>query len=152
MLALLLYAGTNTYALDVRSVVEVVHAVDLRELPHAPPLVRGVLNLRRQPVPVLDLSKLSGGLRCDGSRSTRIVLVHYPSREKPEHILGLMAERVTETRNVEQRDLRATGFMVRGAKYLGRVLPDGARMIQWLNLEHILPDDIKTSLFQEAAQ
>jgi chemotaxis-related protein WspB len=151
MLALLLYAGSNTYAFDVRSVVEVVHAVELRELPHAPPIVRGVLNLRRQPVPVLDLSKLTGGMRCDAARSTRIVLVHYPSREKPDHILGLMAERVTETRNVEQRDLRATGIMVRGAKYLDRVIPDSTRMIQWLNIEHLLPDEIKTSLFQEAA-
>lgn len=152
MLALILHAGPNIYALDVRAVVEVVHAGNLRELPHAPAVVRGMLNLRNNPVPVLDLSKLTGGRRCDASRSTRIVLLHYPSPQKPEHILGLMAECVTEIRTIEPRETKRTDFLVRGAKYMGRVQPDGGRMIQWLHIEHILPDDIKNSLFQEVAQ
>lgn len=151
MLALLLYAGSNAYALNTRGVIEVVHATDLRSLPAAPPVVRGVLNLHRQPVPVLDLCKLTGGQLCDDSRSTRIVLMHYPSPDKPDHILGLMAERITETRNIEEREMRSTGILVKNAKYLGRVLPDGAQMIQWLNIEHLIPADLKESLFKEAA-
>lgn len=151
MLALLLYAGSNAYALDTRGVIEVVHATDLRPLPSAPPVVRGVLNLHRQPVPVLDLCKLTGSPPCDNVRCTRIVLMHYPSPEKPENILGLLAERITETRTIEERELRSTGILVRNAKYLGRVLPDGGQMIQWLNIEHLLPADLKDVLFKEAA-
>ena len=151
MLALLLYAGSNCYALDTRGVIEVVHASNLRPLPEAPPAVRGVLNLRRQPVPVLDLCSLTGGRSCDDSRSTRIVLMHYPSPEKPEHVLGFLAERHPKTRNIEERELRSTGILVRNAKYLGRVLPDGGQMIQWLNIEFLIPAELKDSLFKEAA-
>jgi chemotaxis-related protein WspB len=152
MLALILYAGSNAYALDTRSVIEVVHAAELRPLPQAPVYIRGVLNLHREPVPVVDLCNLTGGTHSDDSLSTRIVLLHYPSHEKREHVLGLMAERMTETRNVEERELRSTGIMVRNAKYLGRVLPEGGRMIQWLNVDQLLPADLKDVLFKEPVQ
>lgn len=150
MLALLLHAGNEIYALDARDVAEVVPFVSVRSVPQAPPHVRGILNLRGKPVPVLDLCRLVSERFCDNAHASRVVLLHYPSREKPEHLLGLVGERITETRRVEERDLKSTGIMVRNAKYLGRVLADGPRMIQWLNISQLLPADLKQMLFAEA--
>lgn len=151
MLALLINAGSEVYAVDARDVVEVVPFATLRSVPQAPPHIRGILNLRREPVPVIDLCRLVSERFCDDAHGSRIALLHYPSREKPEHILGLLAERVTETRRIEERDLKSTGIMIRNAKYLGRVIADGPRMIQWLHIAQLVPDELKQLLFTEAA-
>jgi len=54
--ALLLFElATQRFALAAADVVEVVRAVALRGLPNAPPVVEGVINLRGEAVPVLDI-------------------------------------------------------------------------------------------------
>jgi purine-binding chemotaxis protein CheW len=52
---LLFELATQRFALAVADVVEVVQAVAVRSLPNAPPVVEGVINLRGEVLPVLDI-------------------------------------------------------------------------------------------------
>jgi purine-binding chemotaxis protein CheW len=52
---LLFELATQRFALPVVDVVEVVRAVAIRLLPNAPPVVEGIINLRGEVVPVLDI-------------------------------------------------------------------------------------------------
>ena len=64
----------------------------------------GLFNYRGAPVPVIDLSQLTLGRPAARRLSTRIVLVHYPDESGGTHLLGLIAERATQTVRHEPSD------------------------------------------------
>lgn len=156
MLLLHFQAGNDRYGLDVSRVVAVIPQVILRPLPHADAAVAGIFNYHETMVPVIDLTVLLAG---DASRplfSTRIILVDYPVRpdqlEKTggkggQHILGLLAQQVTETIFCAEAELQPAGIAVEGAPYLGGFLMHPEGMIQRVLLERLLPPLLHDSLF-----
>jgi len=149
MLMLLLTVGDERYAVEVKRIIEVVPMAELRRLPRAPECVAGLFHYRGGVVPVVDLCRLTVGKPCARRLSTRIVLMDYPGRDGASHALGLLAERVTETVVVNPDDLNDAGLSVRDAPYLGRVGAAGGQMIQTLELDRLLPEDLRDSLFAE---
>ena len=59
MLFLLFQLGSDRYAIDALRVVEVLPCVQVKQIPHAPAGIAGVINYRGAPVPVLDLCLLT---------------------------------------------------------------------------------------------
>ncbi len=59
-LALLIPVGSDTYAVSLETVREVVVDPRVTELPTSPPVVRGVFNVRGDIVPLLDTGLLLG--------------------------------------------------------------------------------------------
>ena len=69
--------GAQTYCVPVGAVREIRGVTPATPLPDAPPFVRGVINLRGQVMPVIDLSaRLGKGLAQDGPRQVIIVVEH----------------------------------------------------------------------------
>lgn len=151
MLLLLLNVGAERYALPAGEVVEVVPLAELRKLPHAPEYVAGLLHYRGAIAPVIDVSALAVGTPCRERLSTRIVVVDYPAPDGRKRPLGLMAERVTETRQVPDEDLASPGIEVAEAPYLGAVATVENEMIQLLRLDRLLPEDLRRRLFTDEA-
>ena len=108
MLLLLFTLGQHRYALAARQVIEVVPLAELKEIPRAPDYVAGVLNYRGTPVPVLDLTRMNQNYPSRVCMSTRIILVNYNASGATPNILGLMAERVTETTKREREEFAST--------------------------------------------
>jgi chemotaxis-related protein WspB len=117
MLALVVHAGPERYAFDVRGVREVVPTVALRPIAHAPREVAGLMVWRGRVVPVIDLVQLVAGRPCAPRMSSRVVVVDYPDRggRRP---LGILGEQVTEVERFSA-DRTAPGLTVVGAPYLG---------------------------------
>lgn len=152
MLLVLFSIGNDRYALDSTQIVEIIPLVSLKKIPHAPEPVAGLLHYRGQLVPVIDLSQLIQGRPCRHQLNTRILLVHYPDRTETSHILGLLAERVTETIQKNKKDFLPSGVTVTEAPYLGRISPDEQGMIQCVLVEHLLPDSLRACLFAPARE
>jgi chemotaxis-related protein WspB len=151
MLCLLLQLGTERYALDARRIVEVVPMVNLRPLPHAVDYVAGLFDYRGVLVPVIDLCRLTSARNCGAFLTTRIVLVDYPDDQGEPHILGLLAEQVTETVKLKETEFQNAGVDVPDAPYLGDVIKIGDNLVQRLEIEQLLPDELRTLLFTECA-
>lgn len=152
MLFLLFEIGSTRYCIEASQVVEVTPLLSLRTLPFAPPYVPGLMNYRGGIVPVIDLSVLLGQ---DPSRpffSTRIILVHFRGADKGAHILGLMAEKATETISRQEEDFKTTGITIGEARFLGKVVSDERGMIQWLETEQMLPESVQRVLFADAQE
>lgn len=149
MLYLLLRLGSERYALDARRIVEVVPMVALRPLPHALPYVAGLFDYRGVLVPVIDLCRLTGPRSCSAFLTTRTVLVDYPDAEGRSHILGLLAERVTETVKLKGSDFQDSGIALDEAPYLGPLIKVGDDLVQRLEIEALLPEDLRAQLFRE---
>lgn len=148
MLFILFQLGRDHYALDATQVAEVLPLVQLKELPGAPPGVAGLFTYRGVPVPVLDLSALALGRPAHARLSTRLLLVHYPDPAGVRRLLGLIAEKATETLRRDPADFTASGVANDGAPYLGPVVPDARGMIQWIEVEKLLPPSVRELLFQ----
>lgn len=148
MLLLVFHLGDERYALEGSRVVEVIPAVALRRLPHAPDSVAGLFNYRGAVVPVIELRQLIQGRPCRACLSTRVILVTcVSSKDGTAHTLGLMAERVTETLQKSKADLVPSGVAVKEAPYLGEMVLDGEGMIQCVHLDHLLPEPLRDALF-----
>ncbi|MBI5460600.1 MAG: purine-binding chemotaxis protein CheW [Gammaproteobacteria bacterium] len=151
MLYLLLRMGTERYALEARRIVEVVPLVTLKPLPHTPACVAGLFDYRGTWVPVIDLCQLTHGQDCAAHLTTRIVLVKYPAGAAHTHILGLLAEQVTETVKFKDADFQCAGLQVPEAPYLGQLVKADHITAQHLEIEHLLPDAVRQNLFPECA-
>jgi chemotaxis-related protein WspB len=149
MLQILFYIGDERYALDSRDVAEIVPLVHFKEIPRAPDYVLGVFLYRGVVTPALDLCRLAGKPRCRNLMSTRIILVHYPVREGQTRLLGLVAERVTDTAYRTEGQVASPGVAAKDAPWLGGVASDSRGLIQAVRVGQLLTDDVRAILFPE---
>ncbi len=147
MLFLLFHLGNDRYALDVGQVAEVLPLVRLKRIAQAPPAVAGVCDFHGKPVPVVDLNQMALGLPARSRLSTRIVLVHFQVGPGERRLLGLMAERVTQTIRRQSADFVATGVDVDAARYLGPVTRDAGGLIQRIEVDQLLTPAVRDLLF-----
>jgi chemotaxis-related protein WspB len=147
MLFLLFELGQDRYALDTSQIAEVLPLVGITPIPQAPSGVAGLFNYRGVPVPVIDLSQLTIGRPAQRRLNTRIVLVHYPDGSGGTRLLGLIAEKVTETVRRDKADFVASGVTNDQAPYLGPVAADARGLMQWIDVDRLLPASVRAVLF-----
>jgi chemotaxis-related protein WspB len=147
MLLLQFQAGTDRYGLDIGQIIEVSSLVSLRAIPHAPPEVAGTFNYRGTLTPVVDLTALLTSVPSRLRMSTRIILVNYVGEDGRSHILGLLAEAVTEMVQCKKEDLQQPVVSVSGSAYLGDMIYDEQGSLQVLDMERLLTRDLLFTLF-----
>jgi chemotaxis-related protein WspB len=149
VLLLVFQLGEHRYALDSGQIVEVLPQVEYRPIPQAPNGVAGVFNFHGAPVPLIDLAALALGMPSRVRMSTRIVLVNYLEPTGETHLLGLLAEKTTETIRRAESDFADSGVAVDSATYLGPVTTDAAGMIQRVEVNRLLPAAVRDVLFRQ---
>ncbi len=147
MLFLVFQLGQERYAFDTATVAEVLPLLAVTEIPHAPVGVAGLCNYHGAPVPVIDLSVLTMGRPAARRMNTRIVVVRYPDRSGTPRLLGLIAERVTETIQRDAADFVASGIGNQRTPYLGPVASDTRGFVQWVDAGALLPASVRDELF-----
>lgn len=147
MLFLKFRIGSESYALDAARIAEVLPLIEITRVPQAPAGVAGLINYRGRSVPVVDLSELMLGVPARPYISTRLILVHYGG-----HLLGLIAEQATETMRCEPGSFADSGLANDAAPYLGPVTQDGGRLIQWIEVQKLLPPAVSSALFRRAGE
>ena len=153
MLFLLFELDGDRYALDAADIVEVQALTAAKTIPGAPAWVAGLMERHGEPVPVIDLAQLALGRPSQEWRSTRLVFVRYretrDGRDAPERVIGLIVERATQTRRIERERFVESGIATPHARWLGPVVSDEFGMIQWIDVQQMLDDDVKTLLFPQ---
>jgi purine-binding chemotaxis protein CheW len=98
------FVRAEEYAVGLRRVREVIPLDAITRIPHMPPALRGVTNLRGQVVPVLDLSIKFHGVETKDDARTCIVLVECVIEGAPT-VLGLLTEAVGQVLAVTDADI-----------------------------------------------
>jgi chemotaxis-related protein WspB len=98
---------------------------------------------------VIDLTFLLSGCPSRRVLNTRIILVDYPDKRGTQHILGILAERIGISDRQEKRAFVDTGVRVPDAPYLGNISIDDQEMTQVVDIDKLLPDSLRESLFTE---
>ena len=135
MLVLLFYLGDDMYAMGCEKIREIVPLVNLKDMPGSPDYLAGIFNYRGAVVPVIDLRMLIQGHRCQMRLSTRIILVDWLEGDASSpSVIGLMAERVTETVKKPEHAFVSSGLKVENAPFLGGFIMEQDEMIQFIDL------------------
>jgi chemotaxis-related protein WspB len=131
-LLLLLAVAEQLYAIDTQAVVEVIPQVILRPVSGAPAHQSGVFNFRGRVVPVVDVTQLIAGRACAGHLSSRIIMVRHQSAVGETALLGLLAERVTDTLLKSLASFQPAEGAAAQRPFLGGVALDERGLIQLL--------------------
>jgi purine-binding chemotaxis protein CheW len=131
--------GGETFAMDIRSVKEVIQYTDLTEVPLMPAFIRGVINLRGAVVPVIDLSIRFDRPLTEVTRRTCIVILEIIQDEEVS-VLGIMVDNVSEVLDIGERDIEPApsfGSHLR-SEFIAGVGKVNGRFVILLNVNRVL--------------
>lgn len=127
------------YGMNIESVREVIEYPTVTEVPLMPPFVKGVVNLRGDVVPIIDLSVRFGKPHTDIARRTCIVIVEI-RHEEEEQIIGMIVEAVSEVVDIPETDIEpppAFGARIR-SEFIEGVAKVGGAFAVLLAASHVL--------------
>jgi len=94
--------GEEDYGIEILTVREIVGLLPVTPVPQAPHSVRGVVNLRGQVIPVVDLRLRFGMEATEDTEETCIIVVQFHSVQ-----LGVVVDRVSEVLDIATTDIVA---------------------------------------------
>lgn len=127
--------GREEYGISILQVQEIKRMTDITRVPHTPPYIKGVINLRGSVLPVLDLRKRLNLPSLEDSDDNRIIIV------KVEDItVGMIVDSVSEVTALEQENIELPSAVVGGVatNYLSGVGKQDDRLLILLNLDEII--------------
>lgn len=92
---LTLTLGSESFAIVIDVVREILDFTDITRIPQAPPFMRGVVNVRGAAVPVVDLAQKLGLGEVQRTINTRIVIMEV-TRDGVPTVMGALADSVRE--------------------------------------------------------
>lgn len=134
MLMLLFYAGKNRYAIDCEFVIEVIPKVSLKEIPHTPKNVLGLLNYGGTPLPVVDLVEIIENRPVGSSMHSRIIILHTLNPTDEIQSFALAVERATETAEMQRDRFIQMGLQVADLPFLDGIYSEGQETIQFIDI------------------
>ncbi|MFH1743168.1 MAG: chemotaxis protein CheW [bacterium] len=137
------------YGIPILRVQEIIRYESLTRVPKSAEFVEGVLNLRGQVVPVIDLRRRFDLPTTERDSSSRIVVI-----EVDEQVIGLIVDSVSEVRTIEAGQIDPPpplGSQIHTEFISGMGKLDG-RLIILLNLDWAFTSDEKENLQETVLQ
>lgn len=128
--------GGQDYSVDIMSVREIRGSAKATSLPHAPPFVKGVINLRGTVLPILDLSARLGLEMGQDAERNVIIVVDLGGRTA-----GLMVDAVSDILAIPVEDMQAPPDLAadESRTFVSSLTIVDGRMIRILDLEAVMP-------------
>jgi purine-binding chemotaxis protein CheW len=99
------------YAIDILNVIEIIGLQRITPVPDVAQYVRGVINLRGQVIPVLDVRARFGIRQVEYHDRTCIIVVDFRGSK-----VGLVADGVNDVSSVPEADIEPPAHISRDAK------------------------------------
>jgi purine-binding chemotaxis protein CheW len=137
--------GSEEYGVDISQVQEIIRMVEITHVPRAPKFMEGVINLRGQLIPIIDLRTRFGMQRIDATKSSRIIVTDIGNKR-----VGIVVDSVSEVLNIPIENVEDAPEMVAGVgtEYIQGVGKMGERLIIMLDLTMVISGEEKSQLEQ----
>ncbi|HEX7126559.1 MAG TPA: chemotaxis protein CheW [Thermodesulfobacteriota bacterium] len=140
--------GASRYAVEVSKVREILARFEVAPLPKTPAYIEGIISLRGEIIPVVDLRvrfELPAKVR---DEETRIIVVELPDCQ-----VGIKVDRVFEVLKLDEAAIEPPPPLVAGLKadYLEGVCEVQGRLVTILRLDAILSTTERIQLAEEVA-
>lgn len=123
------------YGVDILAVHEILRFPEITRLPNTPNFIIGVINLRGNVIPVVDVRRRFGFPRAKVTDLTRIIVI-----ETNDKLVGLMVDNVHQVVRITQNNVDPPSDLIEGVseKYIWGIGRLKDRLIVILNLANIL--------------
>jgi purine-binding chemotaxis protein CheW len=127
--------GAEEYAVPIAQVREVVRVGEITRVPHAPPHIRGVMNLRGRILPVVEIRTRLGLGPAELGPGSRVVVADVRDR-----MVGLLVDAVAQVSRLSERAVMPPPEEIRagGADAITGMARRGERLLLLLELDRIL--------------
>jgi len=117
--------------------------VTITHVPRAPQFMEGVINLRGQLIPIIDLRTRFGMERSERTKNTRIVVTEIGSKR-----IGMVVDSVSEVLRIPVEQIEDAPDLVAGVdtEYIRGVGKMGDRLIIMLDLSRVISGSEKIEL------
>lgn len=95
------FLGTEEYGLPILAVREIIGMVEITPIPQTPTFVRGVVNLRGNVIPIIDLRRKFSMESGEESRENCIIVVRAHGADT-----GVVVDRMSEVAHVENSEIQ----------------------------------------------
>lgn len=127
--------GEEEYGVDILQVQEIKRLTEITRVPNAPDFVEGVINLRGNVIPVIDLHKRFQLGTTEITDESRIVIVNVR-----DITVGITVDAVSEVLTLEEDAFAAPPSLVAGidASFIEAIGKLDDRLLILLNMDRIL--------------
>ena len=139
--------GNETFGVRIGSVREIVRVPEITAVPSAPDTVEGVINLRGQIIPVMDLRKRFGHVDIQPEKKNRILEVELENK-----LVGLIVNAASEVLKIPPSEIEPPGsvFAEGESSYVTGVGKLKGRLIILLDVSKLLQQQ-EVKRLEEAA-
>ncbi|GGY62142.1 chemotaxis protein CheW [Cellvibrio zantedeschiae] len=131
--------GNEHYGLELSQTREIIEYSGITEVPLMPSFLRGVINLRGEVVPVIDLAVRLGRKSIEVQRRTCIIVVELTNNDQ-HHVLGLLADAVSEVIEMDDENIEdapSFGANIR-AEFIQGIAKQGEEFVVLLDANNAL--------------
>lgn len=130
--------GAEEYGVDISQIREIIRIVDITRVPRTPDFMEGVINLRGQLIPIVDLRCRFGMPRAERTKDTRIIVAEIGSKR-----VGMIVDSANEVLNIPIEAIEEAPEIIAGvgAEYLQGVGKVADRLVILLDLTMVVTDN-----------
>lgn len=132
-----------SYAVPLPIVVRVIHAIEIRHLPKAPPIITGIINVNGQIIPVADIRKRFGLVAREIDLDDRLIITDMGKMQ-----VALLADTVAGIRDLTPGQMAVTKKTLPFAELIRGIVKIDDELILIYDLEQFLSLDEEQVLEQ----
>jgi len=127
--------GNEEYGVDIMQVKEIIRTTTITKIPQVPSFVEGIISLRGEILPIIDMRKKFGLPETERTRQTRILVINLDNMT-----IGGIVDEVTEVLRIPNDAITPPPPVIKGVntEYLQGVGQINGRIIILLDMSKIL--------------
>jgi len=129
--------GSESFGVDILSVQEIIRSTEVTPVPNSPTFVEGVINLRGDIIPVIDLRKRLSLYDSENTVTRNWILILSIGNR----VVGFIVDKVTEVLKVPEESIDPPpGIVIAGLEnqYIQGVCEIGKKLLIILDFESVL--------------
>ncbi len=137
--------GEEYYGVDIMKVKEVTEVIEMTPVSNAPDFVEGIINLRGDITPIINLKKRFSKPENISKREHRILIVNLDDKQ-----VGFMVDDASQVIAMEDGQVQKTPILIgsENKRYIEGVGNVGGKMVLIVDLIKVLDEDERKELIE----
>lgn len=133
------HLGDQEFCIDIMAIREIRGWAPVTPMPHTPPYVLGLINLRGAVIPVIDMACRLGMKMTEPSERSAIIVTDIAGK-----LVGLLVEQVSDMMTINSEDLQPAPEIIPEAQraFCRGIVALEKSMVCFLNLDTIIADQL----------
>lgn len=128
--------GSERYCIDILNVSSITEKSQIIRTPEAPSFIEGIMNLRGDIIPIVNLKNRFGLINKNYDSNSRVIVINLESK-----FLGFLVDEANQVVSIDSSEIDIPPTVIKGKDYIGGIGKLEGEMYVILKLENILSSD-----------